>query len=574
MMSNNNTNKNGNNNSSSRNNSYTSREVLIYNVTHSDLMLGVDDVLTTPTTTTTSSTSNNSSSHSNSTTPTITVRPRFSSYQTLATILHYAGYSGLPTTAKLYMDLISDPTTPRGFGGTPNHPAIIPIGFDISNTITSTDTTIPWSSLHLRASAQLPSNNNSSPIPTTAKVRYVYIPLAAQLIPAWKNRIESFGERAEKIVLLVCGAGRPQNPFEKMEGNSTRDVAELIAIFLQRFHGLENIQVVDSGFDVFSMDENVMFVRNHLLPRIEAIRRQACLDDPKGLWRGAMEVTLALTEGSPARLAALSAALRPYRPFVAHMWQLKTFWHEQRLLASDVLFHSFDRVDTTPPMPVSDLNEVVRGVVAEMKRYKSEFERYEKSELNSFWLRKSKKPVLSVLCVQKEKSSTRRFFRGINLEVSQPTGSLCSERNAIGSALAEDPSLKRRDLLMIAVLALPSVDQPLQQQQQPFPSIPTDPSSLSLGLNNNSSNGNTTSTTSGEASNSPKCPGGIKRQRSESVKAAPPMMIPLGNDVLNPLGPCGACNEWLKKIFEVNPDFRILTFVDETCNYVFVREVY
>jgi hypothetical protein len=35
-----------------------------------------------------------------------------------------------------------------------------------------------------------------------------------------------------------------------------------------------------------------------------------------------------------------------------------------------------------------------------------------------------------------------------------PTGSLCAERNAIGSALAADLGLKRRDLKLVAVLSL------------------------------------------------------------------------------------------------------------------------
>jgi hypothetical protein len=33
----------------------------------------------------------------------------------------------------------------------------------------------------------------------------------------------------------------------------------------------------------------------------------------------------------------------------------------------------------------------------------------------------------------------------------------------------------------------------------------------------------------------------------------------------NPLGPCGSCIEWLKKIAEVNPDFKIITFTDSSC---------
>lgn len=43
--------------------------------------------------------------------------------------------------------------------------------------------------------------------------------------------------------------------------------------------------------------------------------------------------------------------------------------------------------------------------------------------------------------------------------------------------------------------------------------------------------------------------------------------------VLNPLPPCGSCTEWLRKIAEVNPDFKVLTFTDTSCSYVFVRSV-
>ena len=42
---------------------------------------------------------------------------------------------------------------------------------------------------------------------------------------------------------------------------------------------------------------------------------------------------------------------------------------------------------------------------------------------------------------------------------------------------------------------------------------------------------------------------------------------------LNPLRPCGACKEWLNKIAEVNPGFRVLMFSDVTCDEVYVKEV-
>lgn len=46
------------------------------------------------------------------------------------------------------------------------------------------------------------------------------------------------------------------------------------------------------------------------------------------------------------------------------------------------------------------------------------------------------------------------FVRGINCEVSMPTGSLCAERNCISQALSRNLALRRTDLAAIAILSL------------------------------------------------------------------------------------------------------------------------
>jgi cytidine deaminase len=74
-------------------------------------------------------------------------------------------------------------------------------------------------------------------------------------------------------------------------------------------------------------------------------------------------------------------------------------------------------------------------------------------ELSGFWLRKSKSPVLAVLVTQKSPDDPMVFTHGMNVEVSMPTGSLCSERAAIAAALAADPSLSRQHFKAIAVLS-------------------------------------------------------------------------------------------------------------------------
>ena len=42
---------------------------------------------------------------------------------------------------------------------------------------------------------------------------------------------------------------------------------------------------------------------------------------------------------------------------------------------------------------------------------------------------------------------------------------------------------------------------------------------------------------------------------------------------LNPLKPCGACKEWLYKIAEVNPGFKVLMFSDVNCDEVYIKSV-
>ena len=51
------------------------------------------------------------------------------------------------------------------------------------------------------------------------------------------------------------------------------------------------------------------------------------------------------------------------------------------------------------------------------------------------------------------------------------------------------------------------------------------------------------------------------------------MTITVDSEDLNPLKPCGACMEWLKKIAEKNPEFRVATFTDEKCRGIYTEFV-
>jgi cytidine deaminase len=344
------------------------------------------------------------------------------------------------------------------------------------------------------------------------------------------------------VVYMTSGSGSPRNQSHSHTGNSTIEAARMLGIFMQSMFPFVHPVSVHSGSGVYRCTHNVTFVNTILRPKIDQ-HRKVLSQLYGGDWHDNMKIAVALTDGTPARLAAVTASLRNYRPVFLHMWQLKSFWYSRVVSDTDVDTQTFEDWETRPAVGISQLTPTLRSLVNSMAGYKKRFENASHGnpalhELDSFWLRKSKKPVLSVLMIKNHMKTTvdgsvnnnsgvkrninssssssnnnlrneiskYKFVYGINSEVSMPTGSLCSERNAIGHALASNPCLKRSDLVAIAV--------------------------LSVCLDKNDSNH------------------------------------------LNPLSPCGACLEWLKKIAEFNPDFKVVMFGDTECKSVFVRSVH
>ena len=191
-------------------------------------------------------------------------------------------------------------------------------------------------------------------------------------------------------------------------------------------------------------------------------------------WKRSFYVTLSFADGSHARTHAIQTSLRPYRPRYYHLWQLKTFWHDTKIVEDDLEVHSFESMETVPAVDVKFVSAEVQLVIDEIKAFRNDFleSLRQDNDIAQFWLRKTKKPVLAVLLVKKNNKPI--LYRGTNMEVSMPTGSLCAERNVIGTALASNPALKRQDLKMVAVLAVPlELVQQQQQQQQKLFVLPT-----------------------------------------------------------------------------------------------------
>jgi len=320
-------------------------------------------------------------------------------------------------------------------------------------------------------------------------------------------------------------------------------------------------------------------------------------------WVRRFKLTVALCDGTPARLHALMSSFRDMRPYLAHAFRLKRFWHAGELDTGDVDIQRWARAEAAPPTRLDRLELVLRStgagaseadaaraatearvtieLVKEMKAHRDAFLNAAKEgahELTSFWLRKTRKPVLAVLCVLKAASAAKprrviaardfEFHRGVNLEVSMPTGSLCSERNAIGNALAANPCLVRKDMFGIAVLSLRARDVDRSGGEDATLSrrdvaSPTDQKDTQKDTRTHETTNEERVSISRNAS--------FAHARDASTGTNASDASDLAG--LNPLRPCGACKEWLNKIAEVNPGFRVLMFSDITCDEVYVKEV-
>eukprot|EP00405_Crypthecodinium_cohnii_P015873 CAMPEP_0206454518 /NCGR_PEP_ID=MMETSP0324_2-20121206/21183_1 /ASSEMBLY_ACC=CAM_ASM_000836 /TAXON_ID=2866 /ORGANISM="Crypthecodinium cohnii, Strain Seligo" /LENGTH=342 /DNA_ID=CAMNT_0053925003 /DNA_START=206 /DNA_END=1234 /DNA_ORIENTATION=+ len=111
--------------------------------------------------------------------------------------------------------------------------------------------------------------------------------------------------------------------------------------------------------------------------------------------------------------------------------------------------------------PDSEMGALVR----EMKTYSEGF--LKGQNVDEFFHRKSERVVLALLHVEFEGKSY--FFRGMNTEVSLPTGSLCAERAAISYARSTIPTIERKHMKGVAVLEVPIRPEAPKELNNPLP---------------------------------------------------------------------------------------------------------
>lgn len=673
-------------------------ELLVHNVSHSDIVLSLgrrklidsektENDVAWPTT---------SAYGEKSEEEEIFCRPRFSAFDLFSRRVFAAAISQDSET----LPIISFPRYERSDSSPrytlvtplPSRQKLVPVGFALTLNDEHTRIEGPkdMASLRIRgkdlSKVQKEESKEQQPYAEVTNddmfINGVFLPLLAPLILTWVQRIEDkYHLQRQKhsdvkmVVILVTGVGTPRNWTHTVTGNSTEFCAKIMELFLHILHPNITVVKIHSETNLFRYDENISFAKRELMPCIEAYRdahatggkfpdeelsqQQQSLEERKSEtvynpdWRESFNVTLSFADGSLARAHAIQAALRPYRPTYFHFWQLKTFWHESKISEEDIEILTFEDMETVPAMEVSKTSEKVQLVVAEMLKFKNDFLKKNtppnRSDLRSFWLRKTQKPVLAVLLVQTPDGKPL-LYRGTNMEVSMPTGSLCAERCVIGSALANNPGLKRENLKMIAVLAVPLLKVDTVEGgaaklvkngvdnndnisgvipssiEANYPGIIRDYMLRSNSIASLASIRDEEEFCGKDLTVRADVEQQVVYEELTSIRQTPPVaVIPAstydefsrerqvkhinmytdvdvasdaGSDYgqqsrskrpvmggsrmqktklvvhheadLNPLRPCGSCNEWLKKIAEPNPNFKILTFTDANCNGVYV----
>ena len=192
----------------------------------------------------------------------------------------------------------------------------------------------PWERFHLRGfkrhDGQAPKLPDGVP-----RIVSVYLPLVAVLIPEWlrvlKRRTISAGDPPpRKVLLLVSGAGQPRDTDANPQDNSTEGTSRIIQRFVQACYPDIEVICIPSNWSIFRYDDNVNFVKQQVLPVVESKRRNVVEEHGED-WGKRLRVTLSLSDGAPARISAINASMRSYRPDYLHIWRTKTFWDEQVL---------------------------------------------------------------------------------------------------------------------------------------------------------------------------------------------------------------------------------------------------
>ena len=254
-------------------------EILIHNISHSDIVLGINSMVR-----------HCKDDH-------IIGRPKFSNFKKLSLMI-YAAMNNQKT-------IITSPTAIRAneYENEDIKGKDEAVGFGFKTNTTGATGGIhidDTSMIRFRGSDKNHLNSEHSNS-SECYIDAVYFPLIGILMPKWLSSIPT--DNANKVVLLITGVGTPASNTGDMNDNSTEYTGKLIEEFLN---------MVYPELKVIHIDDNIEFVKVYLNPVISDFRSKAAIKF-KGDWKKMFHVTLSFADGSSARTSAINAALRLYK---------------------------------------------------------------------------------------------------------------------------------------------------------------------------------------------------------------------------------------------------------------------
>ena len=118
--------------------------------------------------------------------------------------------------------------------------------------------------------------------------------------------------------------------------------------------------------------EQVKFVNSMLVPRIARIRSELARRYGSK-WASILNVTVSLGDGTPSRVAAISAGLRPFQPATLHAVFVKDYFYERRLFLGNIEYHGFRTTEAMAPLPVGELSPRRRALVTRMVQLRDRY---------------------------------------------------------------------------------------------------------------------------------------------------------------------------------------------------------
>ena len=313
------------------------------------------------------------------------------------------------------------------------------------------------------------------------RVRSIYAPLIQEIVLSHEpmnttdsaksrkqetrpNNIES----VEKVIffLVTAGAGK----------NSPRAIAQVIKYIIElRWQDYsdthQNKYYIDCEHvhtDPHAiMPSQLLGLENRVVTEASQVAEKYGED-----WRNLFKLYLSVSTGTTFMISALSLSFAEWSPVVQTIASARhilsctperpsrIYRPREKEMSSINEWIKIEntQLDQATNLAIKELREWRKDYLQQRQTRPAVLKRYRKDE-EVFFHRKGLKEVLCVVVIKDRfgvEGSVGKLvpIRGINAEVSLPTGTLCAERNAIGTALCRFPRLERRDIMAVAVLSL------------------------------------------------------------------------------------------------------------------------